>query len=127
MARDRRHRRRANCLAPNHHCSSRMFGRSKLSWRSTAGFATPPCQSRDRSNDDIIALSEVPLSDALQFEPQVTCVYSKTDHMADQAREVFANDIGRQVFSALVSEGGNPKEKQINVITPWELVKGTLA
>ena len=79
-----------------------------------------------KSKEDIIALSEARLSDALNFEPTDSCVYLKADDTVDRAREVFANDIGKRVFSALVTEHGNAKEKPINIVTPWDFVAGAL-
>jgi hypothetical protein len=71
-----------------------------------------------KAKEDIIALSEVQLSDVLDFEPKDTCVYLRADDSVDRAREIFANDIGKRVFSALVSEHGRAEEKPINIVTP---------
>jgi hypothetical protein len=79
-----------------------------------------------KSKEDIIALSEAHLSDVLDFEPKDTCTYLKADDTVDSAREVFANDIGKRVFSALVTEKGSAKEKPLNIITPWDFVAGAL-
>ncbi len=79
-----------------------------------------------KSKEDIISLSEARLSDVLNFEPTDSCVYLKANDTVDRAREVFANDIGKRVFSALVTEHGSAKEKPINIVTPWDFVAGTL-
>ena len=79
-----------------------------------------------KAKEDIIALSEIRLSDALNFEPKDSCVYLKADDTVDIAREIFANDIGKRVFSALVTEHGNAKERPINIVTPWDFVAGAL-
>ena len=79
-----------------------------------------------KSNEDIISLAEARLGDALNFEPTDSCVYLKADDTVDRAREVFANDIGKRVFSALVTEHGSAKEKPINIVTPWDFVAGKL-
>jgi hypothetical protein len=64
-----------------------------------------------KSEEDIIALSEVELGHALDFEPEGSCAYLKADDTVERAREVFANDIGKRVFSALVTESGSPKQR----------------
>lgn len=79
-----------------------------------------------KSEEDIIALSEVELGHALDFEPEGSCAYLKADDTVERAREVFANDIGKRVFSALVTESGSPKQRPINIVTPWDVVSGTL-
>lgn len=79
-----------------------------------------------KSKEDIIALSEARLTDVLKFEPKDSCTYLKATDTADRAREVFANDIGKRIFSALVTENGRAKEKPINIVTPWDIVAGTL-
>jgi hypothetical protein len=80
----------------------------------------------DKSKDDIIALSEVSVGDALNFEPAGTSAYLKADDTVEQAREVFANDIGKRVFSALVTESGSPRQTPLNIVTPWDFVAGAL-
>jgi len=79
-----------------------------------------------KSKEDIIALSEVQLSDVLDFEPKDTCVYLQANDSVDRAREIFANDIGKRVFSALVSESGKAEGKPINIVTPWDFISGVL-
>ncbi len=79
-----------------------------------------------KSKEDIIALSEARLSDALNFEPRDSCIYLKATDTVDRAREVFGKDIGKRIFSALVSEHGSAKEKPINIVTPWDFVAGEL-
>jgi hypothetical protein len=79
-----------------------------------------------KSKEDIIALSEVRLGDVLEFEPKDTCIYLRADDTVDRARAIFANDIGKRVLSALVSESGKTEEKPINIITPWDFVAGVL-
>jgi hypothetical protein len=79
-----------------------------------------------KSKEDIIALSEARLSDALEFEPRDSCIYLKATDTIDRAREVFGKDIGKRIFSALVSEHGNANEKPINIVTPWDFVAGAL-
>jgi hypothetical protein len=80
----------------------------------------------EKSKDDIIALSEARVRDVMTFEPKDSCIYLKANDTADQAREVFVNDVGKRIFSALVTEHGNSKEKPINIVTPWDLVAGAL-
>ena len=60
------------------------------------------------------------------FEPTDSCIYLKATDTVDRAREVFANDIGKRIFSALVTEHGSAKEKPINIVTPWDFVAGAL-
>jgi hypothetical protein len=79
-----------------------------------------------KSKEDIIALSEARLSDVLDFEPMDSCVYLRADDTVDRTREVFANDIGKRIFSALVTEHGAAKEKPIHIVTPWDFVTGKL-
>jgi hypothetical protein len=79
-----------------------------------------------KSKEDIIALWEARLSDVLEFEPKDSCIYLKANDTADRAREVFANDIGKRIFSALVTEHGRANEKPINIVTHWDLVSGKL-
>jgi hypothetical protein len=79
-----------------------------------------------QSKQDIIALSEVTLDHVLDFEPGDTCIYLRADDTVDHARKVFANDIGKRVFSALVTEHGTPKQRPINIVTPWHFVAGNL-
>jgi hypothetical protein len=79
-----------------------------------------------KSKEDIIALSEATLGHALDCEPKGTCVYLKADETVERAREIFANDIGKRVFSALVTENGTSKQRPINIVTPWDFVAGTL-
>jgi hypothetical protein len=79
-----------------------------------------------KSKEDIIALSEARLGDVLNFEPEDSCIYLKANDTTDRAREVFANDIGKRLFSALVTEHGDATEKPINIVTPWDIVSGAL-
>jgi hypothetical protein len=79
-----------------------------------------------KSKEDIIELSEVTLCQVLKFEPKDTCTYLKSDDTVDYAREVFSKDIGKRVFSALVTENGTPKQRPINIVTPWHFVAGNL-
>jgi hypothetical protein len=79
-----------------------------------------------KSKEDIIALSEARVGDVLHFEPTDSCIYLKAGDTVDRAREAFARDIGRRIFSALVTESGKAKETPINIITPWDFVAGTL-
>lgn len=80
-----------------------------------------------KTKEDIIALSEARLGDVLNFEPKDSCIYLKANDTADRAREVFANDLGKRIFSVLVTENGSAKEKPINIVTPWDVVGGALA
>jgi hypothetical protein len=52
----------------------------------------------------------------LDFELKDTCVYLGANDTVDRAREIFANDIGKRVFSPLVSESGKAEEKPINIV-----------
>src|SRR6516165_577873 len=70
-----------------------------------------------KSKEDIIALSEVRLSDVLTFEPKDSCIYLKVNETVDRARQIFVNDIGKRIFSALITEHGIAKEKPVNIIT----------
>jgi hypothetical protein len=79
-----------------------------------------------KAKEDIIALSDARLSDVLHFEPTDSCAYLKATDTVDRAREVFTIDIGKRVFSALVTEHGRATEKPINIVTPWDFVAGTL-
>jgi hypothetical protein len=79
-----------------------------------------------KSKEDIISLAEARLSDVLKFEPKDSCSHLKANDTVDRAREVFTNDIGKRVFSALVTEHGSAKEKPINIVTPWDFVAGAL-
>jgi hypothetical protein len=79
-----------------------------------------------KSKEDIIALSDARLSDVLNFEPKGSCIYLKANDTTDQARELFTTDIGRTIFSQLVTEHGSATEKPINIVTPWDFVAGTL-
>src|SRR5262245_15211880 len=62
-----------------------------------------------KAKEDIIALSEARLSDALHFEPTDSCIYLST---VDRAREVFANDLGKRLFSPLVTEHGSAQARR---------------
>jgi hypothetical protein len=77
-----------------------------------------------KTKEDIIALSETRLSDVLKFEPKDSCIYLKANDTADRARELFAKDIGKRIFSALVTEHGSANEKPINIVTRWDFVAG---
>jgi hypothetical protein len=79
-----------------------------------------------KSKEDVIALSDTRLTDVLDFEPIDSCTYLKADDTVDRAREVFAKDIGKRLFSALVTENGRPKETPINIVPPWDFVTGKL-
>jgi len=79
-----------------------------------------------KSKEDIIALSEARLSDVLNFEPTGRCIYLKATDTVDDVREVFARDIGKRIFSALVTENGRAREKPIKIVTPWDFVAGAL-
>jgi hypothetical protein len=78
------------------------------------------------TREDIIALSEVRLGDVQGFEPKDSCRYLKADETVDHAREIFANDLGKRVFSVLVTESGSAKQRPIKIITPWDFVHGKL-
>jgi len=75
---------------------------------------------------DIIELSGVRLDDVRIFEPEDSCRYLRADDTVDHAREIFTNDLGRRVFSVLVTESGSAKQKPIKIITPWDFVHGVL-
>jgi hypothetical protein len=60
----------------------------------------------------------------LDFDPIDSCTYLKTDDTVDRAREVFAKDLGKRLFSALVTVNGRPNETPINIVTPWDFVTG---
>jgi hypothetical protein len=62
----------------------------------------------------------------LEFEPKDTCVYLQANDSVDRAREIFANDIGKRVFSVLVSESGKAEGKPTNIVTPWDFISGVL-
>ncbi len=79
-----------------------------------------------KASEDIIALSEVRLGEVIVREPKDTCVYLKADDTVERAQEVFTRDIGKRVFSALVTESGRATEKPIAIVTPWDFVAGTL-
>lgn len=79
-----------------------------------------------KATEDVIALSEVRLEDVAVREPKDTCVYLKADDTIEHAQEVFTKDIGKRVFSALVTESGRPTEKPITIVTPWDFVVGNL-
>ena len=79
-----------------------------------------------KSNEDIISLSEVRLSEVLTFELKDSFIYLKANDTADRAREVFANDVGKRIFCILVTESGNAREKPINIVTPWDFVADKL-
>jgi hypothetical protein len=66
------------------------------------------------------------MRDALYFEPEDTCRYLKADDTVERAFEVFTNDIGKRVFSILVTEKGIATEEPITIITPWDFVAGAL-
>ena len=81
----------------------------------------------ERSKDQIIDLAEWKIGDALKYEPLESCIYLKADNSIDRAREVFANDLGKRIFAVLVMEHGRPKEKPVNLVTPWDMMKGKLS
>ena len=80
-----------------------------------------------KSKEEIIDLSETRLSDVIIFEPKDSCRYLSADDTVDRAREVFATDIGKRIFSVLVTEHGRPSERPINIVTPWDFVAGALS
>ena len=74
---------------------------------------------------------------ALQIYDQPTGAGYSTDHQyssgyrsADYDQPNWprprANDVGKRIFSALVTEHGNDKETPINIMTPWDFVAGKL-
>lgn len=79
-----------------------------------------------KSKEDIISLLDARLGDVLRFEPEDTCIHLKANDTVDQAREIFANDIGKRIFSALITEHGYANEEPINIVTPWDFVAGEL-
>ena len=79
-----------------------------------------------KAKEDIIALSEARLNDALHFEPTDSCIYLSANDTVDRAREVFTNDLGKRLFSALVTEHGRTQERPITIVTPWDFVAGAL-
>jgi len=79
-----------------------------------------------KSKEDIISLSETRTSSISSPRIAACCVYLKASDTVDQAREVFASDIGKRIFSALVTENGSAKEKPINIVTPWDFMAGAL-
>jgi hypothetical protein len=78
----------------------------------------------DKSKEDIIVLSDARFGDVLHFEPGDSCIYPRASDTVDHARELFANNIGKRIFSALITEHGSAKEKPINIVTPWDFVAG---
>ena len=76
----------------------------------------------NKSKEDIISIADTRLTDVLNFEPKNTCVYLKPDDTIDLAREVFANDIGKRIFCVLVTQDASPKERPINILTPWDFL-----
>jgi hypothetical protein len=79
-----------------------------------------------KSLENTVFLSQALMKDVLCFEPEDTYRYLKADDTVERALEVFTNDIGKRVFSILVTEKGNATEKPITIITPWDFVAGTL-
>jgi hypothetical protein len=80
-----------------------------------------------KSKEEIIDLSEMRLGDVIIFEPKDSCRYLSADDTVDRAREVFATDMGKRIFSVLVTEHGRPSERPINIVTPWDFVAGALS
>ena len=79
-----------------------------------------------KSKEEIIDLAEAQLRDVIVFEPKDSCQYLSADDTIDRLREVFATDVGKRLFSVLVTEHGRPTETPINIVTPWDVVTGTL-
>jgi predicted transcriptional regulator len=77
-----------------------------------------------KSKEEIIDLSETRVGDVIVFEPKDSCRYLSADDTIDRAREVFATDVGKRIFSVLVTEHGRPTETPINILTPWDFVTG---
>jgi hypothetical protein len=65
--------------------------------------AERPDSLEAKSKQDIIALSHARLGDVIDFEPADSCPYLRLDETVDQAREVFTKDLGKRIFSALVT------------------------
>ena len=80
----------------------------------------------NKVTDDILALSEVPVREALRFEPPGTCIYARCDDTVEAARELFIPKLTKRVFSALVSESGKPDDRPLNILTPWDFVTNSI-
>jgi hypothetical protein len=78
------------------------------------------------SKENMVMLSEISLGAVVRCEPPDTCKYLKADDTVDRAFEVFTTDLGKRVFSILVTETGQRTEKPITIITPWDFVAGKL-
>jgi hypothetical protein len=78
------------------------------------------------SEDNVVSLSEISLGSVLSYEPTDTCKYLKVDDTVDDAYQVFTKDLGKRVFSILVTKTGLPAEEPTTIITPWDFVAGKL-
>jgi hypothetical protein len=78
------------------------------------------------SKENMVMLSEISLGAVVRREPPDTCKYLKADDTVDRAFQVFTTDLGKRVFSVLVTETGQRTEKPITIFTPWDFVAGKL-
>jgi hypothetical protein len=78
------------------------------------------------SKENMVMLSEISLEAVVRCEPPDTCKYLKADDTIDRALQVFTADLGKRVFSILVTETGERTEKPTAIITPWDFVAGRL-
>ena len=78
------------------------------------------------SNENMVRLSEIAVGSVGRCEPSDTCKYLRADNTVDEAYKIFTEDLGKRVFSVLVTETGDPRERPITIITPWDFVAGKL-
>jgi len=78
------------------------------------------------SKDHAVLLPEIMLEEVGQFEPEDTCRRLRADETIERALVVFTKDLGKRVFSILVTETGLRTDEPITIITPWDFVAGKL-
>jgi hypothetical protein len=70
--------------------------------------------------DDIVSLAEVRLADVLRFETDYTSDFLPIDTTFEAVPQRFA-DASQRLFCLVFSEHGNPHEKPLRIVTPWDL------
>jgi hypothetical protein len=113
----------ADATSPNQISQCVIFHNERYAILSTEGISH---WLEAKSTSRLIALLDTRLTEVADCEPSDTCRYLKADDSVDLAKEIFAKDKGKRVFSALVSESGSEREKPITIVTPWNFVVGDL-
>lgn len=80
----------------------------------------------DQARHDSVVISEATIEDALRKDITSTFLVMSSDHNVYDAREAFATSLERgrpRLFAILITRSGDPRDRPIGIITPWDLLE----